>query len=469
MTELIYFFILMCLFVCLVDIKSGVLITILIGFLQDPIRKLVPGEPVYLSALVGLFIASTFLGAQLQRKLIPFSAIAGWNELLRLPAILFSLWVILECIATYMYTGSFVLVGIGLLVYLSIFPAVQLSHSFALYFDRILSFISFYVAVCGVMVLGVYLSYFGFDWRVLESVGETMVVYSATTGDPIELPSGFFRQPEIAAWHAGAGACFCLLLGICVRGMATKLIYGALAILFFGGVLLTGRRKFLVEIIIFLPLLLVFAWHFRLAIGRIVYAVLGVAFLLLVILLVLNPELLFSIQDASTRGIERQGETFDRLYGLTIGSFYYILLENGILGAGAGLGSGGAQYFAGEGVGVGFAAEGGFGKVLAELGIPGLIILMWLIFQTQALIRRLLGILSKSELELSLVAIGLAAFLVTNVFVFMGAHQVYSDPFILWLHGSFLGFIFALGNICYKKLLNDDITTQQRRLSMAIH
>jgi len=49
--------------IALADWRKGLLACIAVGFVQDPLRKLWPGEPVYLTALVGVVFAAAALGA----------------------------------------------------------------------------------------------------------------------------------------------------------------------------------------------------------------------------------------------------------------------------------------------------------------------------------------------------------------------------------------------------------------------
>src|SRR5204863_5830985 len=178
---------------------------------------------------------------------------------------------LLQSIAAFFNTGSAFIAGIGMLVYLAPFPALLLAYSFASNPGRVYAFFWIYVAVCAAMVSGVYLSWLGVDWEILQSVGEPLVVYSLETGEALELPSGFLRSPEVAAWHAASGACIVLMLGLSKGRKDTGVLTVALLLFFAGAVMLTGRRKFLLEIGIFLPALWYLLWRFKMATGRILY------------------------------------------------------------------------------------------------------------------------------------------------------------------------------------------------------
>ena len=142
------------------------------------------------------------------------------------------------------------------------------------------------------------------------------------------------------------------------------------------------------------------------------------------------------------RGITVVAESTSRLEGMTIGQFGAVFSRNGFFGSGAGTGAQGAQYFGGGAEVVGFAAEGGLGKILAELGVPGLAALAWLGFAMGRVFLRIARGARRLPLRLAAPAYGLLALLPANLAVFVTAHQVYGDPFVLivlgWLSGAAL-------------------------------
>ena len=144
------------------------------------------------------------------------------------------------------------------------------------------------------------------------------------------------------------------------------------------------------------------------------------------------------------RGISVRNDITDRVSGMTVGSFELVIAENGILGAGAGTGSQGVQHFGNQTTGVN--AEGGLAKVLAELGIPGLLLLLWLAIGFARYlwsIARYVTSASEVDPALTRLVFGLVALLISNVFLYVVAHQVFGDPFVLIILGFFLGFVMA--------------------------
>lgn len=444
MTELVFLLIFIGLVVCFFDARLGMYVTLVSGFLQDPLRKILPDEPVYLTGLVVVFAAATFVGGKVRGVIPGFRAVEGWRANLGLPVEVFILLVALQSAATLVYTGSLILAGIGLLVYLAPLPGLLMAHGFASDFKRVETFLWAYVGLSAAMVSGVYLSSFGFEWDLLRTVGEPLIVYSEEKG-AIFLPAGFFRAPEIAAWHAASGACIALILGLSRRRPGAPWISGLLALFFAGAVLLSGRRKFLLEIIVFLPVFWFLLRHFRIGNPRFIRTMLAVTVMGagLAVFGIATDDTVENIRDASQRAALLQEQVWERMVNLTVGSFTYVIEQNGVFGSGAGTGSQGAQHFGGGSEIVGLAAEGGLGKVLAELGVPGLMIFFWIGIMFSRYIWQTLGGLVKGDPQVARVAMGLAAFLVANGIVFLGAHQIFGDLFVLLLLGTFLGFIIA--------------------------
>jgi hypothetical protein len=445
MTEIAFMLILILGILCFLDLRMGMYLTLVAGFLQDPLRKVIPDAPVIYSAIVIVFAAFTFLGATQTGALRRFRAIPEWNSRLSGPIGLFAAVVFVQSVAAFFYTGSVFIAGIGLLVYLAPFPALLLAYSFASNPGRVYTFFWVYVVFSAAMVSGVYLSWLGVEWEILKSVGEPLIVYSLDTGEALDLPSGFLRSPEVAAWHAASGACIVLMLGLSKGRKDTGLVTVALVLFFIGAVMLTGRRKFLLEIAMFLPALWFLLWHFRMATGRILYLLFGVAFVSVAVMAtgVVETNTREAFQAPVSRGENRFEEVFNRFENLTIGAVPHIIDANGWLGSGAGSGSGGAQYFGGGDERVGLAAEGGLGKVLAEIGVPGILAFLWLCSRFAGNVWRTLRRTSKGEREAAHLTMGIAAFLAATGTVFVSAHQVYSDPFILLVIGACFGFILA--------------------------
>ena len=439
---------------CVANWLVGVSICVLVGFLQDPLRKLTPGEPIYFTALVGAPLLATLIGAHLRKVRISFRPLHSWNNVLRTPLNLFILLVGIQSVAAIIKTGNPVIGGIGALSYLAPLPAILLGYQFSRSEQEITKLIKVYLVVGVLMVAGIYLSYAGFDWKVLKSVGVGLFIYSIEKGR-LDLYSGFLRSPEIAAWHAAACICLLIVLSLSIRrNTIFRWSSGPLVMVLLGALLLTGRRKFLVEIVLFVSIYaLLLIWFRTTAIKS---AVISRSALLLAAGLVVGSAgyMYIASDEAATeilpyyeRGVSVRNDVTERVSVMTVESFQYMIAQNGILGSGAGTGSQGTQQFRGGADIVGGAAEGGLAKVLAELGIPGLLLLLWLVISLARYMWAIAqDIAQAKDLDPSLgkLVFGLEAFLITNGFVYVIAHQVFGDPFVLIVLGFFIGFVMAM-------------------------
>lgn len=431
--------------VCYFYWRAGIFICIAVGFLQDPIRKLVPNEPVYYSVMIVVFVAATLLGVYRSGIRFTFAPIHSWNKVLRLPLNLFIGLVVIQSLMAYFKTNSPIIAGIGLMAYLMPMPAILLGYQFGKNEKNIINFARVYLIISLVMISGVYLSYFGYEWSVLRSVGEGLYAFSPS-GDQLTLHSGFLRSPEIAAWHAGTAICFAILLVLIKQRWGIVYWLSGILIVFFGvAILLTGRRKFLMEIFIFVSIYVVLlTWFRKNALQSAFALIIALVISFLVFTYALPDDFNSGISSYYQRGATVDKDAADRATLMTIDSFQYVIAENGFWGSGAGTGSQGAQHFGGGADLVGGSAEGGLGKVLAELGVPGLVLLIWLVV---SLLRYMWAIVTHVKSDATVRAtltFWLLSFQAANASVYVIAHQIFGDIFVLVILGFSLGFILAI-------------------------
>jgi hypothetical protein len=441
----IFTFVTLALAVCLIEWRIGFFVCLVMGFLQDPIRKIIPEEPVYFTVLIGGFVAATMVGAYSRGVHLNFRPIHIWNPVLKLPLTLFITLVLLSSMVTLASTSSFILAGIGLLAYLTPLPAILLGYFFSRNERDIMRVLKVYLVVSVLMTSGIYLSFMGYDWDVLRSVGEGLIAYSPS-GEQLVLFSGFLRSPEIAAWHAGTSICLLVLLSLVVKRQAALTSFSGFLILFFvGGLLLTGRRKFLAEIFLFISLYGILMTRYRKGIGKHAFILMFGLAVALVGYFYLSPDQFRTGFDSYyERGATVQEDGTQRVFLMTVDSFQWVISKNGFLGSGAGTGSQGAQHFGGGSDLVGMAAEGGLAKVLAELGVPGLVLLLWLLISMGRYLWSIIMHVKEENPIRAKIAYGLVTFLIANVLVYAIAHQVFGDLYVLVILGFFLGFILAI-------------------------
>ncbi len=432
------------------DWRRSLFVAVAVAVLQDPLRKLTPGEPVVYVVLVGVVIGIAALAASISGVSLMPSCIRGWRRYLAVPFGLFIAILVFQALNSLTRFGNIFLPAIGCLTYLTPFVAMSLIYQAVLRSsDKYLTkFLQFYVVCVSLALTTVYLEYIGYGWPILGEVGTGIVIHDF--GHILSAYSGLFRSSELAAWHAATSVCFLAILIVSrpkiTLGMALWATMLMLVIIGLG--VLTGRRKFLMEIVVFASAYTTLLFYFGRGAARLALlsAFVGVLGALVLALVVPDDPKEYKLHTTSYDiYVQRSQSVFkdvpDRITGLGLAPITWAYNRYGLLGAGLGVGSQGTQYFGGVEQG---AAEGGLGKIWVELGAPGLLIVAWLGWALARHLWSILKLVSRQSLPLSRTACGLASFLVANVATFMVATQVYGDIFVLFLLGTALAAIMAM-------------------------
>jgi len=435
--------------VCVADWRSGMLICILVGFLSDTVRKVVPDQPIYFVVVVGVFVGAVAVGFVRQHGLVNFSNIRILQGAVRVPLILFLIWLTFEAIVSFVRYGSFTLMGIGLLSYLAPVPGFLIAYYYGLRVGSVVHFVKFYVACALLMLSGMFLSFSGIESPLLEEIGSGVLIH--VPGGVLESYPGFFRSTEGAAWHA-AGA-ISLILVLTISGVVRwpKMVVAILVIILLLAGLLTGRRKMLMEVLIFAGIYGTLLFAYRREVGRMVVigsimaGVLGIAGTL--------GELEGS--NAETQRfdvyVERGATVFadvdERFAELGLGTIGWALDGYGFFGGGIGVASQGGQHFGGGAVRFGGAGEGGLGKIVAELGVPGLVLVFWIVGALLLHLGRLIPVVARLDNPIVPFFLGLVAFLGANIPLFIVATQIFGDLFVLLILGWIFGFSVAISDV----------------------
>ena len=323
--------------------------------------------------------------------------------------------------------GNPSMTGIGLMVWLSPIPAMMLAYQFAMNNGPVGVRRWFAIYVVGVLAFSftIYLQFTGVAAAAFGEVGEGIQISSF--GDTLVANSGLFRSSEIAAWHASAAACFVTILVIHERLNPERLltVLGLIVFLVTMG-LLTGRRKMLVEVALFLALFFFLrSWYASHGWRQIV----GLGMAVAAILLTLTMESGNDAQDAgkiaawryeitgagryddyALRGTTAFEDIPKRVEELGIAPISWALESLGWFGSGLGTGSQstGGDLDSRRNIG---AAEGGLGSIMVELGMPGLLLMIWLGHALMKFTDRTLKVTSDLSLAHSRIAYGIVAFL----------------------------------------------------------
>lgn len=231
------------------------LAVILAGSIQDPLRKTVPGEPVYFVALCTAVMALALFGAITRHGPVSLGPLVSGNAATRIVLGMAVSMVAVQALMSWIRFGSAMIAAIGLLSYLSPIPAVWLAYHYTRGVADVRRFLTLYVVCASIMAAGIYLSKFGVETPLFVQVGEALAVYDPDAGR-VEIHSGFMRTAEVAAWHTGAGLCVLIILAVTFRDTRLRTLTPVLVVFFLGAGVLTGRRKML---IVFASFALVYA------------------------------------------------------------------------------------------------------------------------------------------------------------------------------------------------------------------
>jgi len=157
MTEMVILMGALGLFICFASPRTGMFVTLAVGFLADPLRKTLPGEPVYLVAMVAIFAGVTFVGAVVRGVVPPPKTLLARTGRMRQPILFFLALVLVQSAISLVRTGSPVIAGIGVLAYTAPIPAVLLGYAAAGTERSMIRIVGFYVFLVVVFASGIYL------------------------------------------------------------------------------------------------------------------------------------------------------------------------------------------------------------------------------------------------------------------------------------------------------------------------
>ena len=435
--------------VCVADWRSGMLVCILVGFLSDTVRKVVPDQPIYFIVLVGIFVGAVAVGFIRQHGLVNLTNIRVLRGAVRVPLILFLIWLAVEATISFGRYGSFALVGIGLLSYLAPLPGFLVAYYYGLRVESAVRFAKLYVICALLMLSGIFLSYSGIESPVLEEIGSGVLIH--VPGGVLESYPGFLRSTEGAAWHAAAAISLMLLLTISGVVRWPRMLVAILVIALLSAGLLTGRRKMLMEVLIFVGMYGALLSAYRreagkmIIIGSIVAGVLGVAGAAGVFDSATAERQRFDMY--VERGASVFGDADERFTELGLGSISWALDRHGFFGGGLGVASQGGQHFGGGADRFGGAGEGGLGKIVAELGVPGLVLVLWIVGALLLYLGRLIPEVARLDNPIVPLFLGFVAFLGANIPLFIVATQIFGDLFVLLILGWIFGFSMAIAEV----------------------
>jgi hypothetical protein len=445
--------------------RATLLLVIPAGFLQDPLRKLAPGQPAYFLTLAASVFLLAFLSTWANGAPIRLSYLYGRDRRLERAWKVFLVLIVLQSLHTLLRYRSPIVFGLALANYLSPVGALLMGFLYAKDEQRVWRLLRLYLIFAVPCALTVYLSYwFGQDWDILKDigsfVGREMIIYALDT--VFHSYPGVFRVGEIAAWHAATASALLIMIGAKNRNPAARVAIALLVLALIGAVLLTGRRKMLMTLTLFVGFYAFFFAYFWGEMKR------GTGLILVV---ALAATMWLAMQGDESNLFVRRGLTVFQEAGTRLSTavdlFYSAIGREGLLGAGAGVAAQGTQYYA-SGADVGGAAESGIGRIVAELGLVGLGVSMWLLVAVSRYLSRLFRRVPRRLTSLTALMAGIAALVLANGATFMVATQLYGDLFILILLGLCTGFLFAGERLVGERLLYEATRRRAREARASV-
>jgi hypothetical protein len=435
-TVLFFALIFLSIAIALTDWRRGWLLAILIGVLQDPARKLTPGTPVVMSLSIVLIYFVIIFTAQKQLQTHArefgkrFSNLYGG-----LAVFLFFLFLAaVNGLFTFGLDG-WKAPALGLFVYCAPIPAIILGYTYLQREEQLYALFRFYAVVTSFAMIGTILEYFSVPWRALGTVALAEGNWRYMTGLEIRLLSGFYRGPDIMGLHAAILTMIGVIMTLRLQTFRRTWLWMLVTGWGFLNCLLSGRRKALYMIVVFV---VAFLWRYfrRLsAVHLAVFTVLGLLTFFVITRVSENEQ-----ASVYTRGA---GTTQSEIYGRLEGGLSGTIEQSGIMGAGLGSATQGAYHVLNEsGVARLGWQEGGLGKLAMELGIPGLIaaaVLGLAMLMTMLKISRHPDVVGSTQLTRA----ALFGIVIANIVEFMASAQAYSDAVLTLLAAFFTGCLFA--------------------------
>ena len=427
--------------------RYGLLCIIVIGVMQDVLRKLTPEAPPFYivwSMLAFGFVAAVALG---RNALGSLRELWMGDDTLKVAFYLYFLVVIVQCLHSLLRWESPLVPLFGLIFYLGPVVALLVVIGFAKQEIWLNRFIGTYLLIMVPVCLTVYLSLlFKDSVPVLRDVGSflgnQLVIYDV--GTVLYSYPGLLRVGEIAAFHAAVCCAFLSMLMLGKTGwLRGRLWYALLIIALVGAIALTGRRKMLMALCIFWVLQFYFLTALRGGASR-------QAVVILVLGLVFSVAIGLAGESETSLYLQRGSTVFsgmDERVSTAINLFLSAIDRSSGVGLGSGIAAQGAR-FAGidNSLFVGGSSESGIGLLVVELGIPGFIIIVWLLFNLARVVVAKLKAVARIDDHLLLYAVSFAALLLANMATFSVATQLYGDYFVLITLGVVAGMLYSTIN-----------------------
>ena len=236
--------------------KATTILTILIGFLQDPLRKLTPGQPTWMVGLVlvGFLLTAAAIYAE-RRGYMNVKAIVWTMPTLGDWLPIYFMLIAFQALNSFARFRSITMTFSGVIFYIA--PMLGLWIGFQIGCNQWLlrRLVIFYVVLSSIVAITVFMSYQGFDHTILQEVGDGIEIIFRY-GFHAKGASGLWRTSEIAGWQLTAAACFSITLAFSMSKIENQIGLLMLAAMFTFLTILTGRRKAITMVVVYVVIYL---------------------------------------------------------------------------------------------------------------------------------------------------------------------------------------------------------------------
>jgi hypothetical protein len=424
--------------IALHDWRRGWYLVVLCGVLQDPVRKLTPGSPVMISFLVVVLYGVIIFSAR--NELI--SQLSDFAR--RFPNLYTSVVVFLALLVVSAFNGLFTygfdkwkVPLLSFVTYALPIAAIGLGYTWLRDEEMMFRFFRLYAFVTSIAMVGAVLEYYRVQSRIIGMVSFQGDFIRHLPGIQVRLLSGFYRSPDIMAWHAATLTVIGILMAL-RSGIAKEVgLWSMVAAWGLLNCMIAGRRKSIYFIVVFCA---VFLWRYIQRVKNAqLFAMVGVALVLGGVLSNISSNEDTSIY--ATSAVASRKEIFERLEGGILETFR----QFGLMGAGLGTATQGVRHLLGTDANIGWQ-EGGLGKLAIEVGLPGILtiaVIGWTIIGIMMKLTRITDVEGSSQF----LRVSLFALVVANIAAFLASAQAYSDAVLALTAGFFIGALFATATL----------------------
>jgi hypothetical protein len=427
-------------FVAVNNYRRGFYLLIAIGAIQDPIRKMIPGAPSYLVLATAPVLIAMALKVfhEIPSVWSTFSTVY--------PRLAFSVKLLMVSLlpgavisATY-GRGTWMVTLIGLFSYSCVVVGMLAGYRYIRDFAEFHRIIGFYCILTAIMLIGGPLQYLGL-FKELPAIGTDYIWMRYTGNWYMIMIAGFYRSPDVMGWHASMLTMLSIMVAL-MRGIAKRYFWLAMAVWGAVNLMICGRRKMVYMLPIFIAVLgwvLLKRWKGgRLSTVLTVVLVLGLGGFMAYQFMGRSP--LFE-----GYYLNQNADMQDRVSASGYGALVATYEEHGFFGAGLGFAYTGIHNL--DVPKPRIWQEGGLDRMLVELGVPGLVCVLFV----SVLMMKTMFTLTLKQMDPKnpefIAAAGLMAIFCANGCSFILSHQIYGDPFVLSMLSILVGVLFSFGRI----------------------